>query len=334
MSTASIRLMSIPDIMALASESVDIPNRNGEVDWWGILRHKVSAGHFDALVDEIQANGFGMPIVLCDRYRNGRYALGNGHHRLCAAILLGLWRIPVILSEGAARDDFMRPEDSMDDYGRPVEGWSHDYWMMLGENMGDSDGTVDIPESEHPEFYCDYCNTHLRVSVECCATDHLALHHPECEDCGNRDCGSDHECYECGAHAVQAEDHRLMCFERGWEIVDCYEGCGNAWGNSVYRKECPHIVQADERDAYDMAALRLALGLDVPQGVWHPVNVLNDAYGQHEEWLRDAPLREARAAYVRAVVRVRDSVNANARTWEIINDAQHIVEQWNNYCAL
>lgn len=287
---AAIQLLSIPEIMAMAKGSVDIANRNGEVDWWGIFSAKVSAGHFDAIVDEIQANGFGMPIVLCDMYGDGHYSIGNGHHRLSAAILLGLWRIPVIVADGADRGDYMQPNDSMDDYGRPINyAGTYDYWNMLQQNMEESDYN-NYDESDHPQFYCDYCGEYLNNSVYCCEECHNNDQHPRCSICEEVECGDDHECAECGAIAVNAEDHLIACHERDYGMMYHWDA---EFPNHYVFSACIRCDGERWDDALSEHAEFLALS--VPIGMWHPAAVLADAYADDEAWEADRPLREARA---------------------------------------
>lgn len=330
---SGIQLLTIPQVMEMASASVDIANRNGEVDWWGIFSAKVSAGHFDNLVDEIQENGFGMPIVLCDRYSDGRYHIGNGHHRLCAAILLGLWRIPVILSEGEDRDAFMQPNDSMDDYNRPIDyAGTYEYWTMLQENMesGEYREAWDASENEEAaQFYCEYCQEYYNVSGNCCHTCHVDAEHPECDMCQERECASDHICYACGLRAYANADHLMGCPERGWELI---EHGYRSDADTHYRfASCSVCLSRAWDDALAENARRVPA---LPQGVWHPVGVLDAAYAEHEEWLRDEPLRVARVRYEAAVAKIRGAVYAECGTAAILVFAEHAADAWRAYANL
>lgn len=325
--TAELRLMSIPEIMGMASGSVDIANKNGECDWWGIIAAKASAGHFDNIVDTIASEGFGMPIVLCDRYNDGRYVIGNGHHRLVAAILLGLWRIPVMVSEGANRDDFMRPEDSMDDYGKPIERYGMEYWGMLEGNIEQDDyrAAWEDAESEHPEFYCGDCGEYYRNSVECCLTDHRAAHHiPEA-------------CGWCDNEAEEYADHKMGCPERDWDM----EWCSSCGFSHYLRNLCESMIDAIHEDALseDYAWEAEAegyrrVGAAYPIGAFHPEGVLRDAYAEDEAFERDRPMREALAHWHACIKDMREVCQFGASEYVINAHAAKINDAWNAYMAL
>lgn len=311
-----LRLMTIPEILEIATRSVDFQGMDG-LNWWTIFSGKVSHSHFDAIVDEIQANGFGMPIVLCDRYNDGNYWIGNGHHRLCAAILLGLWRIPVMVTSGMDRDDYMCQNDSMDDYGRPLDGYSFEYWGMLQENMeADYENFDENAESEGGAFFCDDCYDDIRVSDECCQECHNdAVHQAKCEMCGYEEC-------ICAIVTPDLDDwHYLYC-------QDCDD-----LGYALRHRGCAIPRVWDEAHAEDWGyeaekARMIEVGAILPDGMWHPLYILNDAYDEHAQWLADMPLREARRNYEQAIADMREAVLNGAGEYLIaywagvVNDAR------------
>jgi hypothetical protein len=82
------------DILANVRYSSDIDGFDGSVkSWKTLLKVKLSDFWVPALIREIQAKGFKVPIHL-DKYTPGSWDLGNGHHRLAVAILLGLDEVP------------------------------------------------------------------------------------------------------------------------------------------------------------------------------------------------------------------------------------------------
>jgi hypothetical protein len=62
-------------------------------DWKEVLKYKLSHDHVPELIRRIQRDGFTEPIRLEKRGPRDWY-LGNGHHRLSIAILLGYDEIP------------------------------------------------------------------------------------------------------------------------------------------------------------------------------------------------------------------------------------------------
>lgn len=274
-----LKLMTIPEIMEMATRSVDFQGMDG-LNWWTIFSGKVSHSHFDAIVDEIQANGFGMPIVLCDRFNDGQYWIGNGHHRLCAAILLGLWRIPVMVTSGQDRDDYMCEADSMDDWNKPISGYSFEYWEMLRTNM------------ESIDF--DYVD--------------------EDADNGGPKCGEcEYDEDECICAVVTPDMYE-------WQYIYCQDcnGYGYAMNHRACGMENAHDLAIDEHYGYLAERDNLIrVGAILGTGAWHPEAVLRDAYADHEAWMADEPLRAARAAWEEAVDSMREAALGGASIYVI-----------------
>lgn len=93
------KMVSVLEIMRTATESVDFgtaptdPDENAK--WWeNIIKVKAADTGFGALVDSILRDGFdhNQPIgwYVCDNTRE----ISEGHHRLVAAILLGMDEVP------------------------------------------------------------------------------------------------------------------------------------------------------------------------------------------------------------------------------------------------
>lgn len=330
----TLKLMSIPEIMEMAKGSVDFQGMRGELNWWTIFSGKVSHSHFDAIVDEIQANGFGMPIVLCDRFDDGNYLIGNGHHRLCAAILLGLWRIPVMVTVGADRDDYMCQDDSMDDWNRPMQGYSFDYWGMLKQNMESDYENYDEDEDCHDGggFWCDECGTEFRISDHCCLQCHEeGMHVDKCGEC-------DYRASECVCAYVTPG----MVAENEWNYIRCID-CGQ-FGYALSHMHCAidrHMDEAQDEDYGWQAerALLVSVGAAAewapgPKAQWHPEGVLDEAYAQEARWNADAPLRAARAAYEACVSNMREACKYGASEYVMLDHANAMVVAWNAYAAL
>ena len=84
-----------------------------------LLKHKTKDKQFWALCDIIPEQGFTHPICIQVR-GDGTWQLGNGHHRLAAAVLLVLDEINVFFTAG---EDYMHDTvtDPTDDYLVPSE---------------------------------------------------------------------------------------------------------------------------------------------------------------------------------------------------------------------
>lgn len=160
-------MMPVDEILQYVTGSVDICFNGREVDWFEIFAAKVSHDHFDTLVDTLIEQGFTMPIVLGESHLGG-YIVGNGHHRLCAAILLGFDEIPVIIDREA---DFLHFDDTHDGEWNPGTP-SYDYWHLLVTNM-EGDHCGDEYNRAHRlafNVYCLECQE-LREECECLSAD-------------------------------------------------------------------------------------------------------------------------------------------------------------------
>lgn len=71
----------------------------GEVLWPELLDGKVWDSSFPDLVHTIETKGFRVPVCLYPNQTHGGWSLGNGHHRMSAAILMCLDEIPVFWSD-------------------------------------------------------------------------------------------------------------------------------------------------------------------------------------------------------------------------------------------
>lgn len=340
-----LRLLTIPEVLRMANGSVDFPGMRGGIDWGQLFAGKVAHSHFDALVDEIMENGFGMPIVLCDRQDGRGYVIGNGHHRLCAAILLGLWRIPVMVSEGRDRTDFMCNRDSADDYGRPISGSSHDYWDLMeshvpyGHVAADENVRADAlgylhadtdDETDNGSFFCGDCDQPYRVSDYCCLECHdAAEHQSKCERCENAQS-------DCVCFLIDVERWQNM----GWHYGVCLD-CGN-YGYAMNHGAC--AIDRDHDDALDEhygwqaeRANLIRVGALLPDGAWHPVSVLSEAYAMHAEWeegAADRAMAAAREAWQAAVQAVRDAVRDGAGPWFLSSLCEAAAARRNEFEAL
>lgn len=113
MTPGTVEMVSVEWIMQNATHSVDGYDTSGysespTVEYAAMLLHKTADSWFPDLVRTIVERGFRVPIVLVSGYKGpGTIAHGNGHHRMCAAILLALNEIPVYWSEWERDYDYM-----------------------------------------------------------------------------------------------------------------------------------------------------------------------------------------------------------------------------------
>lgn len=109
MQPGTVEMVSVAWIMRNADSSIDDFNLyGGGVDYWRMMIEKANDHGFPALVNAIVSEGFRIPIVLVKNY-NGSSSImhGNGHHRMCAAILLCLDQIPVYWTDWDEEEDYM-----------------------------------------------------------------------------------------------------------------------------------------------------------------------------------------------------------------------------------
>lgn len=324
-----LRLMTIPEVLRMANGSVDFPGMVDGLNWGEIFSGKVSHSHFDAIVDTIQRDGFAMPIVLCDRQDGRGYVIGNGHHRLCAAILLGLWRIPVMVSEGPNRDDFMCEADSADDWNAPIEGpTSFEYWDMIRDNLPEGGYDMGDERDENGSdgnggaFICYPCNDYYRISDDCCLECHDAIHHRElCSNCDNA-------LSECVCKFLDYADVRdgygytymfcLDCNEYGYLMSHTHCAIDRHYSEALY------MVSGMRTWERDLNGYVLAIAPAINVGAWHPEAILADAYYMHEEWLADEPRRNAQRDKVSALELLKIAVLNEASEYVIAYRAQEL----------
>lgn len=94
-----IQMWNVSDILQNVTESADFPEFDGSSSSWAyLIASKAGDYHSPILAQKILDEGFTTPICI---YRNGYggYGVGNGHHRLVCAILLGMDEIPVLYTD-------------------------------------------------------------------------------------------------------------------------------------------------------------------------------------------------------------------------------------------
>lgn len=120
MEVGTVEMVSVEWIMDNLFASVDGFGDYGQVDLERLIRTKATDYGFGNLVGTILDKGFRVPIVLDLGWNGeGTVTLGNGHHRLSAAILLVLDEIPVFW----AYEDYMSSRHSDTEEVCEYEEW-------------------------------------------------------------------------------------------------------------------------------------------------------------------------------------------------------------------
>lgn len=107
-------------------------------DWGTLLEYKREDPNYEDVRDSIRDRGWARPV--CAQFDGTRYVFGDGHHRLAAAVELGLTHIPVQLMKYS----FSSPYTAADAhntwfYDTPIQrenGW-HENHHYLRANLPD-----------------------------------------------------------------------------------------------------------------------------------------------------------------------------------------------------
>jgi hypothetical protein len=95
----TVQYWSIESILQNVVLSSDFEEFDGTPSMWAyIIASKGGDSQTPTLLQRISEEGFTVPICLF-RDRFGNWGIGNGHHRLVCAILLGLDEIPAFVSD-------------------------------------------------------------------------------------------------------------------------------------------------------------------------------------------------------------------------------------------
>jgi hypothetical protein len=96
---ADIKMVSVSDLLEKISFTADqYWVSDGPHEWFRMFRYKLADRQTPAIIRAIERDGFTDPICITVFENSGQWELGNGHHRLAIAILLGLDEIPVDFS--------------------------------------------------------------------------------------------------------------------------------------------------------------------------------------------------------------------------------------------
>lgn len=103
----TIKMVAVAEILRRVTDTADCyAVGRGPGEWLHMIASKMADSQTPAIIRAIEDNGFTDPICIEDDYdynNNRIWRLGNGHHRLAIAILLGLDEIPVDFSSWYSR---------------------------------------------------------------------------------------------------------------------------------------------------------------------------------------------------------------------------------------
>ncbi len=126
-----IKNVTIPRLMRNLKTTADgYRLSEGPDEWFRMLEQKLSDRQTPSIIRAIQARGFIDPIcVTVDDYDKNFWELGNGHHRLCVAIMLGMYKIPVDFSDWYSNESTAHSDDIVKKYGDGVlADWIASFW--------------------------------------------------------------------------------------------------------------------------------------------------------------------------------------------------------------
>ena len=129
--------VSVEWLLANIDVSLDGYNINDSIDFAKMVNHKGKDDQFPILVNRIEQEGFTVPICLNRAHDTAEtITLGNGHHRMTAAILMCLDTIKVFWAVGTRFNDSLR-RDVTD-----AEDYAHSDFTDYPE--GDYEGIGDL----------------------------------------------------------------------------------------------------------------------------------------------------------------------------------------------
>jgi len=134
MTHGTVEMVSVEWILQSLGASVDGYGAGDGVDFARMIAYKSGDSCFGPLVKAIIETGFRVPIVIALNRDGVEFTLGNGHHRVVAAILLVLDQIPVYWSDYQEDGDYMASETSApDEYA--LDRTSNTPWSDLHDEL-------------------------------------------------------------------------------------------------------------------------------------------------------------------------------------------------------
>lgn len=119
--TDDIRPVPVRELLRNLTDSLDLYDLGSPEGWLDMMAEKVADEEFPALLHALMAEGQQAPIAVSDWYgADGEplWEMGNGHHRLTAAILLGWDEVMVVFTYQLKHkaSGWGEESDSLDDW--------------------------------------------------------------------------------------------------------------------------------------------------------------------------------------------------------------------------
>jgi ParB-like nuclease family protein len=129
---SGVKMMSVAELLRKLKESADCYNLESTQGWFYMLESKLADPQTPSIIRAIEEFGFLDPICITKEYAG--WKLGNGHHRLAIAIMLGLDEIPVDFSSWYSRGSTAHSSNLKRIYGDArLADWIASFWTNAEE---------------------------------------------------------------------------------------------------------------------------------------------------------------------------------------------------------
>lgn len=141
----TVTMVKVSTLLRNVKDTLDCFSTNEPSEWLRMINDKTGDEQFATLIRLIETEGFTDPIGIMqyDDY----WLLGNGHHRMVAAILLALDEIPVVFGNTwpDSGNRYRRVQDSITSEDRDDSNWINS--MVSDAEIGNNDSqSVTVPE--------------------------------------------------------------------------------------------------------------------------------------------------------------------------------------------
>lgn len=134
---SDIKMVSVTEIMRNLRDSADNYHFTDVRGWFWMMECKLADYQTPSIIRAIEEFGFLDPICITKEFDGWR--LGNGHHRLAIAIMLGLDEIPVDFSDWYSRSSTAHSSDLHRKHGdSALADWIASFWTNAEEGKLDN----------------------------------------------------------------------------------------------------------------------------------------------------------------------------------------------------
>jgi hypothetical protein len=141
-----VQMWPIEYILKNVTQSADYAEFDGSPSMWAyLIASKSGDVHTPVLAQKILDEGFTTPICI---YRGayGGLAIGNGHHRLVCAIILGLDEIPVLFTN--SDESYPVASDGPDilESDKAVANWLYKSFTKIYKQLAEDEARAEAEE--------------------------------------------------------------------------------------------------------------------------------------------------------------------------------------------